>query len=550
MVTLFDLTDGAEPVPPLGTPPETPSWRQRSFDDLGVPLHEATFCIFDLETTGGSAATDAITEIGAVKVRGGEVLGTFQTLVNPGRAIPPTITMLTGITDQQVVRAPTIAEVLPAFLEFVGGAVLVGHNLRFDTSFVDAAVRRHGGPLLGNQRIDTLALARRLLVDEVRSFKLGELARSLRLAHQPSHRALDDAWATTDLLHELIGRATGWGVKGLDDLVALPTVAGHPQARKLKLTTDLPRRPGVYFFLDAAGTVLYVGKATDLRARVRSYFSSDRRKKVAQLLRETTRIEHRVCVNTLEAAVVELRLIRSHQPRFNRQGRRERKPVWVRLTDERYPRLSIVRAEPPADVASIGPLTSSKSAQAVVEAVQSALPIRRCTTKIPYRRRAGDPPPSTAGRCASAQLGVSLCPCAGDLDERAYGEVVAQVARSFNTSPDLVLVPLSRRMTMLAAEDRFEDAAAARDRARAFTEAIRRSRRAAMLVGVERLVLEHDGSTTVEIGGRGVRPESLDEALCVASWLDRHADRLRLVTSEGELSSPLPRLPDFSPAGR
>ena len=108
---------------------------QRSFDELGRPLSDVTFCVVDLETTGGNRTDDLITEVGAVKVRGGEVLGTFQTLVNPGRAIPPQITILTGLSDALVARAPRIETVLPALLEFMGDTesgqtVIVGHNDR------------------------------------------------------------------------------------------------------------------------------------------------------------------------------------------------------------------------------------------------------------------------------------------------------------------------------------------------------------------------------------------------------------------------------------
>ena len=115
---------------------------QRSFDDLGTPLAHATFCVLDLETTGASADSCGITEIGAVRVRGGELLGTFHTLVNPGAAIPPAITVLTGITEAMVLPAPPIDRVLPTLLEFVGGSVVVGHNVRFDLAFLHAAMRR------------------------------------------------------------------------------------------------------------------------------------------------------------------------------------------------------------------------------------------------------------------------------------------------------------------------------------------------------------------------------------------------------------------------
>lgn len=527
---------------------------QRSFDDLGTPLADVTFCVLDLETTGGSPQTCHITEVGAVKVRGGEVLGTFQTLVNPGTAIPPYITILTGITDHQVVRAPPINEVLPSLLEFIGGSVIVGHNLRFDMSFIQQAIRRRGGPLLGNQRLDTLTLARRLLVDDVPNFKLGEISRHLGLAHQPSHRALDDALATKDLLHVLIERASSWGVTGIDDLIALPTIAGHPQWKKLALTTDLPRRPGVYQFLSREGTILYVGKATDLRSRVRSYFSSDRRKKVAQLLRETESISHQVCSNTLEAELVELRLIQSHQPRFNRRGRRAIRPHFVRLSlGERFPRLSVVRSDAGAGI-HLGPMTSQSEAKAVLESIQAALPIRRCTTKTSKRGAIKADAP-----CSNTQLGVPTCPCSGAVSEHEYSEIVHQVVQAMTGASNIVLDPLDSQMCRLATEEHFEEAAAMRDRASAYVRAVGRQRRLEMLDRIDNLVIETSEGVRIELGRGGTmsiqgRPEpassqpSVDESLCVASWLERNASSLTVLQAEGTLTVPLPRLPSFTPA--
>jgi DNA polymerase-3 subunit epsilon len=117
---------------------------QLSFDEVGTPLREVTFVVLDLETTGGSAAEDAITEVGAVKVRGGERLGELATLVDPGSGIPPSVVALTGITEAMVSDAPLLATVLPSVLEFLAGAVLVAHNSPFDTGFLRAACERHG----------------------------------------------------------------------------------------------------------------------------------------------------------------------------------------------------------------------------------------------------------------------------------------------------------------------------------------------------------------------------------------------------------------------
>ena len=312
--------------------------RQRSFDDLGVPLAEVTFVVLDLETTGASPASCAITEVGAVKVRGGEVLGTFQTLVNPGLPIPPSITVLTGITQAMVVPAPPIGEVLEPFTGFVGGAVIVGHNVRFDLRFLTAALDLHGHPRFDNVVVDTCALARRLVRDEVPNCRLATLADLFRVGHKPTHRALDDAWATVEVLHALLERAGSLGVLGLDDLVALPRIGAHPQLGKLTLTNRLPRRPGVYVFRDAGRRPLYVGKAVDLRRRVRSYFTGDDRRKVGGLLRELHTVDHVECSSELEASVLEVRMIHELGPRYNRRTKHWRSYADVKVTlNEAWP---------------------------------------------------------------------------------------------------------------------------------------------------------------------------------------------------------------------
>jgi DNA polymerase-3 subunit epsilon len=581
---------------------------QRSFDDLGTPLHDVTFCVIDIETTGGAAADGGITEIGAVRLRGGACLGTFQTLVNPGRAIPTSITVLTGITETMVQPAPRVEAVLPALLEFVGDAVVVGHNVRYDLGFLNAAYERAEYPRLANRSVDTCALARRLVRDEVPDCKLGTLARRYRLPNRPSHRALDDALATGDLLHLLLERAGSLGVSGLDDLLALPKIAGHAQASKLKLTSSLPRAPGVYRFRDRSGRVLYVGKATDLRARVRSYFSSDSRRKVAQLLRETVAIDHEVCANGLEAAVHEVRLIHDLQPRFNRRSKVWSKYAYVKLTlNEPFPRLSVVRTAKDDAALYLGPLSSVGFARRVVEAIESTVPLRRCTNRL---SRGGG---GRAAPCTAAQLGVATCPCAGTISPAAYAEIVERAIRGLTTDPHLLLDPLRDRMQLLAADERYEEAADVRDRAGALANALRRQRRLDGLRRAGRVVLTLPDRAQVELdhgrlvasrpppGGDGAdhtaertsgqgrleldavhryalpqdaasgrprrdEPASLlelgprppllldplprdlaDELACVATWLDQHAPTLQLVHSDGGLASDLAVIASFDP---
>ena len=533
---------------------------QRSFDELGTALCDVTFCVIDLETTGGDRNGDTITEVGAVKVRGGECLGTYQTLVNPGRAIPPQITMLTGLTDALVGNAPRIESVLPSLLEFVGDSVIVGHNVSFDVGFLRAALRRADRPALDNTTIDTVALARRLVRDEVPNCKLGTLASRLRLDHQPSHRALDDALATTDLLHLLVERAAGWGVLGLDDLLALGKLGGHPQAAKLALTADLPRSPGVYMFRGADEKVLYVGKASNLRQRVRSYFGSDDRRKIGPMLREAQSVRHIELPDSLSAEVVEHRLIATFLPRYNRAGTRADKYCYVRLDiDSAWPRLAIVK-NPSRSGLHLGPLPSRTAARLVVEAMQSVVPLRRCSARL---GRHHEPAPGAA-ECTAAQLGVAMCPCAGTASPAEYSQAVDVAARTLCGHTTTVEAALRARMMQLAAERRFEEAALARDRLEALLTALKRHRqvdalRAAGRVDVRRgdVTWHIDDARLIDVTvqdtvGRALPvaaaaaspldqplPRNLiDEALCLARFIERHDATLH-VTCHGEWRFPL-----------
>lgn len=191
-------------------------------------LVDTTFAVLDLETSGGSPKSGAgITEIGVVKVRGGVVLGSFQSFVDPGHELPYFITELTGITDSMLVSAPFIDEVLPTLFEFLGSpeeTVLVAHNSPFDLSFLKAASVVHEFVWPNYQTIDTARLARAVLDrDEVINCKLGTLAQFFGATTSPNHRALDDALATVDVLHGIIERFAGHGVTTFEAMRNFPS---------------------------------------------------------------------------------------------------------------------------------------------------------------------------------------------------------------------------------------------------------------------------------------------------------------------------------------
>ena len=355
----FDPQPADEPVVRPGT------YVQGSFDELGEPLREVTFVVVDLETTGGSSLTEAITEIGAVKVRGGEVLGEFATLVDPGRSIPPQITILTGITDSMVYDAPRIGAVLPSFLEFIRGTVLVAHNAPFDVGFLKAACARLGLPWPGPAVVDTVRLARKVLSKaEAPSVRLSALAALLGARVAPDHRALTDARATVDVLHALFERLGSLGVHSLSELQDASRDVAPERRRKRRLADQLPAAPGVYLFRGRGDEVLYVGTSGNLHQRVRSYFSAaETRTRIKHMVTLAERVDHVECAHALEAHIREQRLIAIHQPPYNRRSRKPGGVSWVTLTDEAFPRLSIVRNPPDRATDCLGPFTSRVDAQ-------------------------------------------------------------------------------------------------------------------------------------------------------------------------------------------
>jgi DNA polymerase-3 subunit epsilon len=447
--------------------------------DDGLSLRETTFVVVDLETTGGTPDGGGITEIGAVKVRGGEELGVLATLVNPGEPIPPFITVLTGITQAMVAPAPSIEQVLPSLLEFLRGAVLVAHNAPYDVGFLRAACARHGYDWPNPRVLDTAALARRVLTrDEVPNRKLGTLAAYFRTPHQPTHRALDDARATVDVLHGLIARLGSHRVETLGDAIEFAKAVTPIQRRKRHLADGLPRVPGVYVFRAADGRPLYVGTSGDIATRVRSYFTAaEKRARISEMLAAAERVEAIECAHALEAEVRELRLIAAHAPPYNRRSKFPERMLWLKLTAEPYPRLSVVRDLAPDDEAYLGPFNSRRTAELAAAAIHDALPLRQCTHRLSLRR--------TIPACALAELGRCPAPCEGRISVPEYERrAVAPARTAMMDDPQVLVDALLARIETLAAAQRYEEAAVVRSRLAAVLRAAVRMQR---LVGLTRI---------------------------------------------------------------
>lgn len=456
---------------------------QRSFDELGRPLRDLTFTVVDLETTGGSASTGSmITEIGAVKVRGGEVLGEFQTLVNPHDHIPAFIAVLTGITNAMVADAPSIDSALPAFLEFAAGTILVAHNAPFDVGFLRHFTELQGRAWPKFEVIDTAKLARRVITrDDAPNCKLSSLARVFNASTTPNHRALSDARATVDVLHGLMERLGSQGVHTLEELQTFSAKVSPAVRRKRHLAERLPHAPGVYLFRDEQQRVLYIGTSKDLRIRVRSYFtSSESRSRIGEMVRLAASIDSVECATALEARVRELRLIAQHKPRYNRRSRFPEKVHFIKLTREPWPRLSTVRLVLDDDADYLGPFSSRRSVDLCLAAIYETFPVRQCADRLPQA-------PSRSA-CALAEMGRCLSPCDGSIDATTYAAVIRQLRDTLLRRPDEVVEAMNAKMSALSDIERFEDAGLHRDRLAAFVRATARTQRLSALTRCRELV--------------------------------------------------------------
>jgi DNA polymerase-3 subunit epsilon len=532
-------------------------------DPLALSLRETTFVVVDLETTGGAPESCGITEIGAVKICGGEELGEFATLVNPGQPVPPYVTVLTGITEAMLAPAPDLPEVLPAFLEFARGAVWVAHNAPYDVGFLRAACARFGYPWPAPKVLDTAALARRALVrDEIPDRRLATLAGHFH-TRTPTHRALDDARATVDVLHALFGRLGSFKIFTLGDTIEFAKAVSPEQRRKRHLAEGLPDVPGVYVFRSADDRPLYVGTSGAIATRVRSYFTAaEKRARISEMLAAAVRVEAIECAHALEAEVRELRLIAAHKPPYNRRSKFPERSHWLKLTVEAYPRLSVVRQLAADGATYLGPFASTRTAELAAAALYDALPIRQCTAKLSPRT------PSPA--CALAELGRCPAPCEHRI---SVAEYAARVAEPFQAAaladPGPLVDRLLERIGAYASRDRYEEAAVVRRRLGVLLRATIRMQRLRSLTtiaelaaarpakagGWELAVVRHGRLVAAGISARGTHPRpvidvllksaetvrpgpgptpcaSAEETERVLAWLERDGTRL-VQTSDG-----------------
>ncbi len=475
-------------------------WSLSAWRSTQQLLDDTEFVVVDTETTGLRPGPDRVIEVAGIRLRGGTVVDSFHSLINPGRRLPLFIVKFTGITQDMLENAPTAKEIFPDFLEFIEDATLVGHNLGFDINFLAYETR-----LLGRactlDGLDTILLARRFLPG-LKRFKLDMVAAHLKIQTINRHRALGDAEVTAAVFLRMLEIARQQGIKTLGHLrlrVQLPvawsgdiTQAAVSEKGKLwradgKLTPaaiassrpngslfldpakkrDFPTKPGVYLMRDANQQVIYVGKAKNLKDRLSSYYSQPLgyTRKMDGLLQSVKDIETIVLGSELEALLLESRLIKELQPAYNVQLRNYELYPFIKIDIQHpFPRVYATREVAADGSRYFGPFRSRRLVDLTIELIQKIFPIRTCTRSLPPQAKPSDP-------CLRLHLNRCPGPCRGiDSDSAAYHQVIEQICSFLGGEREDLVERLRRQMFEASQQLNFERAAWLRDAIRGVDE--------------------------------------------------------------------------------
>jgi DNA polymerase III subunit epsilon len=437
--------------------PSTTFWSLRRSLNLRIPLGEARFVVVDLETTGGRPAPGSIIEIGAYRVEGGRLTESFQSMVRPQMRIPRFIEGLTSITNEMVMAAPPIEEVLPAFRDFLGDAVMVAHNAQFDHSFLDFEFRRLFGIGITNPLLCTIRLSRRLL-PSLKRRRLDALAEHFGLSIEGRHRGLGDARMAAELLSIFLEMAARMGTTRLDRLLDWQHrgTSGRRLERHVpaEIVNALPRTPGVYLMRNERGDVLYVGKATRLKDRVASYFNGGvgLNAKTAELISHVYAIDTIHAGSALEAALTEARMIRELKPPYNRMLKSAAPAYFVKLNlNDPFPRIQLTqKLGIRIGVIYLGPFIGRRNLDYSIRTLARLMGLRTCSGKLK--------PDPDFSPCIYGQMSHCAAPCNESIGEESYGDNVRRAISFMRGRVGAVMGELAQARDLAATSMHFEEA--------------------------------------------------------------------------------------------
>ncbi|MEO8513866.1 MAG: exonuclease domain-containing protein [Ignavibacteria bacterium] len=437
-----------------------------------ISIHDTVFTVFDVETTGLSAQNNRLTEIGIVKLRGGEIIDEYETLINPGEFVPPYITQLTGITNEMVHKKPLFDDLAQTILSFMqgddtGNIILGGHNVRFDYSFLNASLLRAGYNKLDHPALCTARLARRLN-RSLPSKSLDSLKRHFGIHTHRKHRAIDDARATAQILAHFVEQLVNeFEFETVDEIIGFQyrkifeESKLTPRFKKLKLNLkEVPQKPGVYFMLNKNDEIIYIGKAKNLKDRLGSYFyhNVSHSTKVKKLVRYVHRVDWETTGSELSALLTESRMIKSHKPRFNSAIKSYRKFPFIKIDVHRtFPKVHKVYEIIPDGAKYYGPFSSSFTVNNLIERINKLYKLRKCDDIILR-------PSKKHSTCMYYEIGQCGAPCNFTSSTVEYHREVKRVDKFLVSDSEVGAVRfLEREMEIAAGEMNFEQASYLRD---------------------------------------------------------------------------------------
>lgn len=309
------------------------------------------FAIVDIETTGGSPSTSRIIEIAAVIHDGLSIVDTFSTLINPECKIPYGITQLTGITNEMVENAPRFYEIAKEFYFLTQDKIFIAHNVGFDYNFIRYEYESLGGEF-SRQKLCTVQLSRKL-IPGLDSYSLGNICKDLNIVINGRHRALGDATATAKLFEILLEKKNNH--KTLRDFNI--DEIGTPKLNDFRkqLIEKLPEKPGVYYFRNKDGDIIYIGKSTNIKQRVISHLGQTRSKKGISMINALSEIDYTLTGCDMVALLLESEEIKKHKPIYNHAKKRSAFNYGIssHVDDDGYTRLKITKNDKKTEPISV-----------------------------------------------------------------------------------------------------------------------------------------------------------------------------------------------------
>ena len=376
------------------------------------------YAIVDIETTGGFAGKSKITEVAVFIHDGEQIVDRYETLVNPQQVVPPYITGLTGISQQMVDDAPLFAEIAEELYALLENKIFVAHNVHFDYSFLKKAFEQEGY-IFANKKLCTVRLSRQIIPGH-RSYSLGNLCEALGIGIENRHRAAGDAHATAILFSQLLRQDPDSVRAALKHNSKETTLPPHlPKSEYL----ELPELPGVYYFIDQRGEVIYVGKAVNIKKRITSHFSGSSKNSRNQRIRnEIHHITYELTGNELVALVLESQEIKRLWPKYNRSQKHPANQWGIYQYEDRegYRRLQVSKR-----VKGAPPLISFSSHADGFHYLMNKVKEYELCPKLSGIQK-------TDAACFDVALGTCYGACCGDEHPDIYNPRVEEAIESFH----------------------------------------------------------------------------------------------------------------------